>query len=89
MRANVGLALAFLAFVAPFAHAEVIRDERVKMTSPMSITIDAPAERTADAHAVIDVAYDEVDRLAALLSEWSPASDVSRVNAAAGSGTPV
>ena len=71
------------------AQAEVVRDERVKMTSPMSITIDAPAGREAEAKVAIRAAYTETDRLAALLSEWSPESDVSHVNAAAGSGAPV
>lgn len=89
---QIAFALVFAA-CAGLAHrpaqAEVVRDERVKMTSPMSITIDAPAGREPEAKAAIAAAYAETDRLAALLSEWSPTSDVSTVNAAAGSGVPV
>jgi FAD:protein FMN transferase len=83
------LLLSVCAGLASPARAEVVRDERVKMTSPMSITIDAPAGREAEAKSAIGAGYAETDRLAALLSEWSPESDVSRVNAAAGNGMPV
>ncbi len=71
------------------AAAAVVRDDRVKMAAPMSIQVDAPAERTAAARTAMDAAYAEVDRLVALVSEWIPTSDISRVNAAAGSGAGV
>jgi len=54
----------------------------------MSIQIDAPAESEAAARRATEAAYKEVDRLVAILSEWQPDSEVSRVNAAAG-GAPV
>lgn len=83
--------LATLATAAPGhpAAAELVRDDRTKMAAPMSIQVDAPAERTAAARAAMDAAYVEVDRLVALVSEWIPTSDISRVNAAAGSGAGV
>jgi thiamine biosynthesis lipoprotein len=67
------------------AAAAVVRDDRTRMAAPMSIQIDAPADRAGAARAAMDAAYAEVDRLVALVSEWIPASDISRVNAAAGS----
>lgn len=54
----------------------------------MSIQIDAPAERETEARNATEAAYKEVDRLVAILSEWQPESEVSRVNAGAG-GLPV
>jgi FAD:protein FMN transferase len=68
------------------AAAAVVRDDRTKMAAPMSIQIDAPADRAGAARAAMDAAHAEVDRLVALVSEWIPESDISRVNAAAGSG---
>ena len=68
------------------AIAELVKDSRIKMTSPMSIAVDAPAGREEEARAAMGDAYAEVDRLVDLVSEWIPTSDISRVNAAAGSG---
>ncbi len=70
------------------ARAELVKDERIKMTSPMSIAIDAPEGQEDAARAAMDGAYAEVDRLVDLVSEWIPTSDISRVNAAAGTGVP-
>ncbi len=91
MKTTNRLALLCLALAVPVlpVQAEMVRDERVKMAAPMSIAIDAPVGREKEAQVAIDAAYAEVDRLVALISEWIPESDVSRVNAAAGSGVPV
>src|SRR5688572_27604182 len=86
--AATAVGLALLAVAPPSARAELVKDERIKMTSPMSIAVDAPAGREAEARAAMDDAYAEVDRLVDLVSEWIPTSDVSRVNAAAGTGIP-
>ncbi len=64
----------------------VVEERRLAMGSELHLTAytdDAPRARAAFA-----AAFAEVERLEGLLSTWRPASDVSRLNAAAG-GAPV
>lgn len=61
--------------------------DRDLMGSPWHIGVSGARDEVA-AHAAIERAFDEVARLEALLSEWQPTSEISRVNAAAG-GAPV
>jgi thiamine biosynthesis lipoprotein len=82
------LVTALTAALATRVEARVFQDDRTKMAGPMSIRVDAPGESEALVRSAIDAAYDEVDRVVALVSEWEPASEISRVNAAAG-GEPV
>ncbi len=57
--------------------------DRTLMGSPWHIAVSGARDEAA-AHAAIERAFDEVARLEALLSEWQPNSEISRVNAAAG-----
>lgn len=59
-----------------------IEDGRDRMGTYVRIVALHPDREAA--RAAIDAAYDEIDRLEALLSEWRPDSDISRVNDAAG-----
>lgn len=61
-----------------------LKDARVKMGTRFSIQLvadDAAAGRSA-----IDAAYDEIDRVEALLSEWKDDSEITALNRAAGAG---
>lgn len=96
MRVTSGLQLSVLAALgllgaacaspgAPLAPA-LVEERRLAMGSELHLTAytdDAPRARAAFA-----AAFAEVARLEGLLSTWRPASDVSRLNAAAG-GAPV
>jgi thiamine biosynthesis lipoprotein len=57
--------------------------DRALMGSPWHIGVSGAADPAA-ARAAIERAFDEVARLEAVLSEWQPRSEISRVNAAAG-----
>lgn len=60
---------------------------RTMMGTIISITVvGAPEAKAASA---VDAAFREMEGLERILSEWLPDSDISRINAAAGSGTPV
>lgn len=43
-----------------------------------------PGREAADAGAAMSAAFDEIARIEAIMSEWQPTSELSRVNAAAG-----
>ena len=64
----------------------VVEERRLLMGSELHLT--AYADDAPRAHAAFAAAFAEVERLDGLLSTWRPASDVSRLNAAAG-GAPV
>jgi FAD:protein FMN transferase len=84
--AAVGLLAAACASPAPPPGPAMVEERRLAMGSELHLTArtaDAPRARAAFA-----AAFAEVERLEALLSTWRPASDVSRLNAAAG-GAPV
>lgn len=77
-----------LATAVPDPPSELVlhKVERTLMATPWAVTIvGGDAER---ARAAGERALDEVARLEALLSEWQPDSEISRVNRAAG-GAPV
>jgi len=59
-----------------------LRDERLKMGTRFEIQVVAADE--AGGRAAIQAAYDEIDRLEALLSEWRETSEISAVNREAG-----
>jgi len=59
-----------------------LRDERLKMGTRFEIQVVARDATTG--RAAIDAAYDEIDRLEALLSEWRETSQISAVNREAG-----
>ncbi len=80
----VGL-LGAVGCAAPSAD-EVFTDRRAKMGTTFEIRVRAPSAE--DGRAAIDAAFDEIDRLEALLSEWKETSEVSALNRAAG-GAPV
>ena len=65
---------------APRQH--VLRDARSKMGAPFEIQLVATDE--AAGRAAIDAAYDEIDRVEALISEWRESSEISEVNRRAG-----
>ena len=64
------------------AEPTLVRGSRPIMSTIYQVTIVSDDE--ARARVAIEDALDEVDRLAVVLSEWTPESEVSRVNAAAG-----
>lgn len=66
----------------PPAEPTLVRGSRPIMSTLYQITI--VSEDDARAHAAIEDALDEVERLGVVLSEWRPDSEVSRINAAAG-----
>lgn len=71
---------------APSAEPSLVRGERSLMSTVYQITVvgpEAPATRAA-----MDAAFDEIARLEGVLSEWREATELSRVNQAAG-GEPV
>ncbi len=71
---------------APDAPAEepLYRRTRQMMGTIIAITVvGAPDERAAPA---VKAAFDEMTRLEAVLSEWRPDSEISRINATAGKG---
>lgn len=71
---------------APAPSREVVRAERLAMGSALRLTAwSTDAERTRQA---FDAVFAEFDRLEALLSVWTPGSDVVRLNQAP-PGTPV
>jgi len=62
----------------------MIEDRRLAMGSDVHLTAFVTDERRA--RAAFAAAFAEFERLEGLLSTWRPASDVSRLNAAAGGG---
>ena len=77
------VALAF-ALVAVEARAATVKDVQKKMGSRFEITV--VHEREAAAWEAVAAAWAEVDRIEALISEWRPDSETSRVNDRAGQG---
>jgi thiamine biosynthesis lipoprotein len=70
------------AAVASAGEEIVHRRTRAMMGTVMAITVIGGEE--APALAAMDAALDEMQRLEAVLSEWRPDSEISRINAAAG-----
>jgi thiamine biosynthesis lipoprotein len=69
---------------APPTSAEVhlVRGERAMMSTVYQMTIVSDDE--PGAHAAMEAAFDEIDRLEDVLSEWRPGTEISQINAAAG-----
>jgi thiamine biosynthesis lipoprotein len=67
--------------------SELVDETRVVMGSSLRIAV-ATTRRT-EASAAIGDAFAEMERLEALLTVWRETSDISRLNAAAGTGRPV
>jgi thiamine biosynthesis lipoprotein len=64
------------------AEAVVVEAERVSMGSPVHLTAWTADRQRAEV--AFDAAFDEFDRLDALMTVWREDSDVLRINAAAG-----
>jgi thiamine biosynthesis lipoprotein len=88
MRAPQGLALLAVLAAGPLRAGPATCEERaVRRSRPMMATLVSVTARGCDAAALearIGEAFAEMERLAAILSEWSPDSAVSKVNASAG-----
>jgi FAD:protein FMN transferase len=69
---------------APATRRVIVTREAVKMGTRFELKVVADNEAAADA--AIDAAFEEVDRVEALLSEWREDSEISRVNSRAGQG---
>lgn len=84
-----GLVLALLtAACAPAPpQATLVEETRVAMGSSLRIAVWTSQREVATA--ALARAFDEVARLESLLTVWRAPSDVSRLNAAAGSGVPI
>jgi len=61
---------------------QAIRDERLKMGTRFEIQV--VTDDTAAGREAIEAAYDEIDRVEQLLSEWRETSEISEVNRQAG-----
>lgn len=72
----------FLLLFAVTARAATEKIVAQKMGSRFEIT--AVAQEAAQAHAAIEAAYAEIDRLEAMISSWRDTSETHRINAAAG-----
>ncbi|MFO0684967.1 MAG: FAD:protein FMN transferase [Sandaracinus sp.] len=66
------------------AHAEphLVRGQRSMMSTIYQMTIVSDDE--PGAHAAMEAAFDEIDRLENVLSEWREGTEISQINAAAG-----
>jgi thiamine biosynthesis lipoprotein len=83
--AGLGVFLGVVGCAAPSADV-VLKDRRAKMGTTFVVQVRVP---TAEAgRGAIGAAFDEIDRVEALLSEWKETSEVSVLNRAAG-GAPV
>jgi FAD:protein FMN transferase len=69
---------------APFAAERVTGEGRAMGTHLAYAAFTTPAVDEAQVHRVFDSATAEIKRLERLMTTWDPASEVSRVNAAAG-----
>ena len=76
--------IAGLVFIHGALQAATVKDVRKKMGSRFEITAISPSQD--DAQLAIDAAYDEIDRIEALISSWRETSETSAVNAHAGKG---
>lgn len=65
---------------------EVLEERRAKMGTTFEVQVRVPSAE--DGRAAIDAAFEEIDRVEALLSEWRETSEISALNRAAG-GAPV
>lgn len=75
-----------LRFVSAASHAEqhgTVSVQRSLMGTVWTIEV-LDHGRPDDARHAVDAAYQELDRIDALMSEWKPESPISQVNAAAG-----
>jgi len=61
-----------------------LRDRRTKMGTFFEVQLVTADERAG--RAAIEAAFDEIDRVEALLSEWQPTSEISELNRRAGQG---
>ena len=87
MSAAAAALLAVVALGAPRAAPVPCEEVELRRAKPMMATIVSVTARGcagADLEAPVQAAFAEMARLAAMLSEWEPASAVSAVNAAAG-----
>ena len=83
MLRSIVLATALLyAVMATAAEPSVVSDSRPAMGTRVQVLVYTDDE--AGAKAAIADAFADVARLSDLISEWSPTSEISRVNAAAG-----
>src|SRR6185295_8367592 len=73
--------------VDPRTGDHLIERDHQAMGTVMKVTVWADDD--ARVNAAIDEAFAEFDRIDKLMTTWTDDSDVSRINAAAGSGKPV
>lgn len=64
------------------AEPHLVRGQREMMSTIYQMTIVSDDE--AGAHEAMEAAFDEIDRLENVLSEWRDGTEISRINAAAG-----
>ena len=82
--ASAALAVVVLASCSPGPEAVggdepvTLRDRRTKMGTFFEIQLVTADERAG--RAAIEAAFDEIDRVEALLSEWQPTSEISELN---------
>jgi thiamine biosynthesis lipoprotein len=70
--------------VATAAAAEPLREARPLMGTLVELSVEPPAADAARAHAAIDAAYREMQRLSDMMNHYDPGSVVSAINDAAG-----
>jgi thiamine biosynthesis lipoprotein len=64
------------------ARAETVEDVRIKMGSRFEITV--VADDAAEARSALEHAWEEIDRLEAMISSWSESSETAEINRRAG-----
>lgn len=69
---------------AALSAAEPLREARPLMGTVVEVAVEAPAGDQARAHAAIDAAYREMQRLSEMMNHYDPKSVVSAINDAAG-----
>ncbi|MBI4867318.1 MAG: FAD:protein FMN transferase [Candidatus Wallbacteria bacterium] len=85
MRVFILLVLGWMAASGCAAAEHRVTESRQAMGTLLEITAVAPT--VARAHAALEAAFAEVDRLDGVLSNWRDSTELSRFNAAAGSGS--
>jgi len=79
-----GVAACLLSVAAAVCVAEPLREARPLMGTVVELAVELPAADATRAHAAIDAAYREMQRLSDMMNHYDPRSVVSAINDAAG-----
>ncbi len=79
-----GAAAVLLGLATLASAAEALREARPLMGTLVELNVEPAAGETARAHAAVDAAFREMQRLSDMMNHYDPNSAVSAINAAAG-----